>query len=115
MDNMQFHKAAEILQNAIMLVNRQIEIDTPWKLAKTDTDKLASCICAYLQATDIIMMHLLPFMPTMAEKIWQITGANCDITLVAKKYFKDTVIPENGFSIPDAKLQSPGILFPRIA
>jgi methionyl-tRNA synthetase len=115
MDNMQFHKAAETLQNAITLVNRQIEIDAPWKLEKTDTDKLASCIYAYLQAADIIIMHLLPFMPTMAEKIWQITGAGCDITQSAKKYFKDTVIPENGFSIPDAKLQFPGILFPRIA
>jgi methionyl-tRNA synthetase len=114
MDNMQFHRAAEILQNAIALVNKQIEIDAPWKLAKTGTDKLASCIYAYLQAADIIIMHLLPFMPTIAEKIWQITGACCDINFSAKKYFKDTTIPENGFSIPDAKLQSPGILFPRI-
>jgi methionyl-tRNA synthetase len=103
------------LQSAITLVNRQIEIDAPWKLAKTDTDKLASCIYAYLQVADIIIMHLLPFMPTMAEKIWQITGSGCDIHLTAKKYFKDAVIPENGFSIPNAMLQSPGILFPRIA
>jgi methionyl-tRNA synthetase len=115
MDNMQFHKAAETLQNAITLVNRQIEIDAPWKLAKTDTDKLASCIYAYLQAVDIITMYLLPFMPTVAEKIWQITGASYDINLSAKKYFKDTIIPENGFSVSDTKLQSLGILFPRVA
>jgi methionyl-tRNA synthetase len=114
MNNIQFHKVAETLQNAIMFVNRQIEIDAPWKLAKTDADKLASCIYAYLQAADIIIMHFLPFMPTMAEKMWQITGAWEDINIAAKKYFKDAVIPKNGFSIPDAKLQSPGILFPRI-
>ncbi|MCA6085273.1 class I tRNA ligase family protein [Candidatus Endomicrobiellum agilis] len=114
MDNMRLHKAAETLQSAIALVNRQIETDAPWELAKTDLDKLASCIYAYLQATDIIVMHLLPFMPTVSEKIWQITGAGCDINEAAKKYFENTVIPENGFSIPNAQLQSPGILFPRL-
>ncbi|MDR0800421.1 MAG: methionine--tRNA ligase [Endomicrobium sp.] len=115
MDNIRFHKAAEALQNAITLVNRQIETDAPWELAKTDLGKLASCIYAYLQAIDIIVMHLLPFMPTVTEKIWQITGAGYDINGTAKKYFADAIIPENGFSIPNAQLQSPGILFPRIA
>jgi methionyl-tRNA synthetase len=114
MDNIQLHKAAENLQNAITLINRQIETDIPWKLAKTDMKKLASCIYSYLQATDIIAMHLLPFMPTLSEKIWQIMGASGSINEIAKKYFVDNMIPENGFSNSAARLQVPGILFPRI-
>jgi methionyl-tRNA synthetase len=110
---LQLHKAAEILQNAITLINRQIESDAPWKLAKTDTDKLAGCIYSYLQALDIISMHLLPFMPTLAKKIWHIAGAAGNIESVSKKYFTDGIIPESGFSISGAQLEVPGNLFPR--
>jgi methionyl-tRNA synthetase len=115
MDGLQLHKAAEILQNAITLVNRQIETDAPWKLAKTDLDRLATCIYSYLQAIDIIVMYLLPFMPAIGEKIWHITGAAGNINEVAKKYFADGIIPKEGFSVSGAKLQTPGILFPRVS
>jgi len=114
MDNLQLHKAAENLQDAITLVNIQIETDAPWKLAKTDKNKLAVCIYSYLQAIDIIAMHLLSFMPSLAEKIWQITGASGNINDVAKKYFTNGIIPKEGFSVSGADLQIPGILFPRI-
>ncbi|MDR3306785.1 MAG: class I tRNA ligase family protein [Endomicrobium sp.] len=115
MDGLQLHKAAEVLQNAITLVNRQIEADAPWKLAKTDINKLEVCIYSYLQAVAVIAMHLLAFMPTLTEKIWRIIGAAGNINDIAKKYFTDGIIPENGFSISNADLQIPGILFPRIS
>ncbi|GHT41004.1 methionine--tRNA ligase [Endomicrobiia bacterium] len=115
MDNLELHKASEVLRSTITLVNRQIEIDAPWKLAKTDMNKLASCIYSYLQTADIIAMHMLPFMPVISEKIWQITGASGNINEVAKKYFADTIIPAKGFSVSAAQLQAFEILFPRIA
>jgi methionyl-tRNA synthetase len=114
MDNLQLHKAAENLQDAITLVNMQIEIDAPWKLAKVDKNKLAICIYSYLQAIDIIAMYLFSFMPSLAEKIWQITGASGNINDVAKKYFTYGIIPKDGFSVSGADLQIPGILFLRI-
>ncbi|MDR0956260.1 MAG: methionine--tRNA ligase [Endomicrobium sp.] len=114
MDNMQLHKVAEILQSAITLVNRQIEIDTPWKLAKTDIDKLAICVYSYLQAVDIIAMYLLPFMPTISNKIWLIMGASGDINEIAKKYFADNIIHKRGFSKGGSRMQLSEILFPRI-
>jgi len=113
-DNMQLHKAAELLQNAVTLVNRQIEVDSPWKLTKADKGKLASCICSYLQAVYVIAVYLLPFMPELSAKIWCMAGGSGDINEAAKKYFANTVIPENGFSIPQARLSAPEILFPRI-
>ncbi|AKL97442.1 methionine--tRNA ligase [Endomicrobium proavitum] len=114
MDAIHPHKAAEALQNAITLVNQQIENDAPWKLAKTEPEKLPACINSYLQATALIIIHLLPFMPEISEKIWKIIGANGNITDTAKKYFADKTIPENGFISAGAKLENPGILFPRI-
>lgn len=114
LENLHFHKAAEALQNAVTLVNQQIENDAPWKLAKTDPDKLPSCIYSYLQAADLIVMYLLPFMPELSEKIWNICAAEGSIEEKAKKYFKDKIIPEKGFSVPGAQLQQGQVLFPRI-
>ncbi|MDR1663122.1 MAG: methionine--tRNA ligase [Endomicrobium sp.] len=114
MNNLQLHKAAEDLQDAITLVNIQIETDVPWKLAKTNKNKLAACIYSYLQAIDVVAIHLLSFMPNIAEKIWQITGASGNINDVARKYFINGVIPKDGFSVSGRDLQGPKILFPRI-
>ncbi|MDR1122932.1 MAG: methionine--tRNA ligase [Endomicrobium sp.] len=114
MDNFQLHKAVENLQSAITLVNIQIEVDAPWKLAKTDKSKLAMCIFSYLQAIDIIAMYLLSFMPSLAERIWQITGASGNISDITKKYFTNGIIPEGGFSVSGTDLKPPGVLFPRI-
>lgn len=113
MDNLSLHKASDALQRAIDLVNKRIESDAPWKLAE-DKEKLAACISSYLQAADLIAIHLLAFMPETAEKIWQINGAGGEIEQVAKKYFADKTIPADGFSKEGSKLQSAGILFPRI-
>jgi methionyl-tRNA synthetase len=113
-ENMQFHKTSEILQQAITLINQQIEQDAPWKLAKTDTKKLADCMYCYFQATDLIALHLIPFMPTLSEKIWQLNGGNGNIVETAKKYFEDKVLPKEGFSPSDTKLGKFEILFPRI-
>ncbi|MCL2799386.1 MAG: methionine--tRNA ligase [Endomicrobia bacterium] len=114
MDELYLHKASEALQKALTVVNQQIENDAPWKLAKTNPEKLPACIFSYLQAADLILIHLLCFMPTLSEKIWAITGANGNITETAKKYFKDKIIPAEGFSPAGSKLETPGILFPRI-
>ena len=113
-ENMQFHKTAEILQQAITIINQQIEQDAPWKLAKTDMKKLADCMYSYFQATDLIALHLIPFMPTISEKIWSLNGANGNIIEVAKKYFQDKQIPKEGFSPADNQLGKFEILFPRI-
>ncbi|MDR2860498.1 MAG: methionine--tRNA ligase [Elusimicrobiota bacterium] len=113
-DNLLLHKASDGLQRAITAVNQQIENDAPWKLAKTDIKALAKCIWSYLQAADLIVLHLLAFMPETSEKIWKINGADGNIEEAAKKYFKDKEIPNDGFSKIGAKLQAPDILFPRI-
>ena len=113
-NGLQLHLAAQALQNAINEVNRQIETDAPWKLAKTDAAALAKCIFSYIQAADLILLYLLAFMPEISAKIWAVNGASGNINDTAKKYFADKIISENGFSASGAKLQPAEILFPRI-
>ncbi|MDR0401658.1 MAG: methionine--tRNA ligase [Endomicrobium sp.] len=114
MDNMQFNKSSIIIQSAIAFINKQIEIDVPWRLVKIDEKKFSCCINSYLQAICIVVMHMLPFMPTISEKIWRMIGGFGNINDVAKKYFTDTIIPENGFLIKNVKFNSIEILFPKI-
>jgi methionyl-tRNA synthetase len=87
MNEMKLHKAIENLQNVISSLNRQIEIDVPWKLIENNIKKLSICICTYLQTINIIALILLPFMPKTSNKIWYITNANGDIYEIARKYF----------------------------
>ena len=68
----------------------------------------------YFQATDLIALHIIPFMPTLSEKIWQLNGAQGNIIEVAKKYFEDKLLPEDGFSPKGTQLGKFEILFPRI-
>lgn len=114
LDNLYFHKAADALQDAITLVNRQIENDAPWKLAKTEPEKLPACIYSYLQAADIIALYLLAFMPDLSARIWSICAAKGNIEETAKKYFKDKTIPGEGFSPAGSPLRQAQALFPRI-
>jgi methionyl-tRNA synthetase len=115
MDSIQFNKAAEVLQIGVTFINRRIETDAPWRLAKTEKDKFVSCISSYLQAISVIAIHLLPFMPKLSEKIWRIIGANGDINEVAKKYFSDFIVPKNDLSIYFSQQRKvKEIVFPRI-
>jgi len=113
-EGMQFHKAVEIFQQAITLINQQIENDAPWKLAKTDTVKLAQCMFAYFQSTALIAIYITPFMPTLSQKIWTLAGADGEFETVSKKYFTDKLIPEHGFCPTGNKLGNFEIMFPRI-
>ncbi|MDR3112142.1 MAG: methionine--tRNA ligase [Elusimicrobiota bacterium] len=114
MNKLLFHKAGEALQSAIDIVNKAIESDAPWRLAKTNTQKLAKCLFSYLQAIDVIAIHFFSFMPEICKKIWKISGASGNIEDVAKKYFADNILPEKGFSIVNSTLFQPGVLFPRL-
>jgi methionyl-tRNA synthetase len=114
MDSIQLNKVAEVLQSGVTFINRQIEIDSPWKLAKEKKNKFASCIFSYLQTICVITIHLLPFMPTLSEKIWRMIGASGDINEVAKKYFIDFTVPKNGFLIHLSHLEPKVIIFPRL-
>ncbi|MDR1928782.1 MAG: class I tRNA ligase family protein [Endomicrobium sp.] len=114
MDNIQLHKAVENLQKAITFLNKQIEIDTPWKLIKTSKTKVEIYIYSYLQAMNIIAIHLLPFMPLTATKIWHTIGTTGDINEIAKEYFFNNLSIKTELSILNTELENPNSIFPRI-
>jgi len=116
LNNLLFHKAAESAQNALTVINQQIETDAPWKLAKDESpegkEKLAQCMYDYFQAIALTILHFVPFMPDTCEKIWQsIGGAEGTLYKKTENYFKEGITPliEKG-----APLKLEGILFPRM-
>jgi methionyl-tRNA synthetase len=113
MNAFQILKAADALQKALTLINQQIEVDSPWKLAKTNMEKVKECLFSYIQAFDLILIHLFPFMPEMSKKIWLINGADSDIEKTAKDYFADPSRSKIIFSKAPNKSFASEVLFPR--
>jgi methionyl-tRNA synthetase len=65
---------AEILK-LVRESNKFIEVTSPWKLAKEDSNKLKAVIYSLLETLRIITLFLAPFMPQAAEKMWEQLGA----------------------------------------
>jgi methionyl-tRNA synthetase len=116
MDHVQIQKAISMLQISFSLINKQIEIDSPWILfQKSDLQNLSLVLSSYLQCFALITLYILPIMPTTAKTIWIAIGANGDINHIAKKYFIDNQsIPKDGFFSTATKLSMLNVLFPKI-
>jgi methionyl-tRNA synthetase len=54
--------------------NKYLSDNEPWKLAKTDTDRMASVLHVALQAVDDINTMLTPFLPSSASKVHAALG-----------------------------------------
>ncbi len=112
-DALEFHKIADRIQCAVTLVNQQIEQDAPWKMAKEANQRLGAAMNSYLQTTALITLYLVPFMPSICQKIWESFGAVEPVATAAHAYFTASV-PPTTFVRSGAGILNPGILFPRI-
>ncbi|MGA2090517.1 MAG: methionine--tRNA ligase [Endomicrobiales bacterium] len=113
LDGLGFHKVTERIQCAITLVNQQIEQDAPWKMAKESNQRLGSVMNSYLQASALITIYLVPFMPAVCQKVWEALGMTEPVATAAQHHFTS---PETAGTLvrTGAVITNPGILFPRI-
>lgn len=75
-----FHRALEALWGWIGEIDRYIDTEAPWTLAKQKNEKrLAEVLTAISQSLFSISLLLAPFLPTTAEKIWNMYGWNVQI------------------------------------
>jgi methionyl-tRNA synthetase len=58
----------------VAAANKYLSDTEPWKLAKTDTDRMASVLHTALQAVDDINTMLTPFLPSSASKVYTALG-----------------------------------------
>ncbi|MBI3996587.1 MAG: methionine--tRNA ligase [Candidatus Omnitrophica bacterium] len=76
MDRMEFSVALEAIMDVVSGANRYIETAAPWKLAKQPdlAPRLQTVLHALAEVIRIVAITLDPFMPSVADAIWQQMG-----------------------------------------
>jgi methionyl-tRNA synthetase len=74
LDVFAFHKALETIWEFLDVANRYIDGQKPWDLAKRDRVALSRVLGFTCEALRLVGLHLFPFMPPTAEKIWTRLG-----------------------------------------
>ena len=69
-----FHRALETLWGRLDLVNKYIDGQKPWELARKEPPAVTRVLGNTCEALRLIGLHLYPFMPATAEKIWAQLG-----------------------------------------
>jgi methionyl-tRNA synthetase len=105
MNGFQFSRALESVFHVVDKLNKLIEENKPWEMAKKNPDQVPAFLRMLLDGISISMLHLQPFLRSKFEQYVQITG------LKTKTPFTDDVheLHYNN-SLPETWK----ILFPRI-
>lgn len=73
MDNFEYAKAFDYVWSLVQGLNRRIDEEKPWSLAKNgETKKLQECMTSLIKDLLVANRMLSPFLPTAAEKIFKI-------------------------------------------
>ncbi len=66
---LEFVAAADAIHAVVSRANRYVEETAPWKLARTDPDRLATVLATLAATERCLAVALWPFMPTTAERM----------------------------------------------
>lgn len=100
-EDLRIHEAIDVTLDLVRLVNRYMEAQAPWKLAKTDMPAASRVLYVAAEALRLSAALLKPVMPSKTKEVLDILGAaDSGLTWGELK--------------PGIKLQAHGALFPRI-
>ena len=72
MDRLELQETLEVLWGLIDAVNKYIDTQAPWALAKAgETEKLGGVLYGVLEALRAVTILASPFIPHLAEKLWE--------------------------------------------
>ncbi len=74
MEEMGFHKALMAVWEVIGKMNKYIDSEAPWVLAKSDRDRLSTVMSYLMESVKIVSGLIWPFIPDTAERIQGILG-----------------------------------------
>ena len=95
------HEAIEETIQLVRLVNKYLEVQEPWKVAKTDLRRAATILYTATEALRVSSVYLAPVMPTRTQEILDILGDS-------------QASPLWGGLKPGTKLKSHQAIFPRL-
>ncbi len=109
MDEIAFHKALTSIWDFIALVNKYVDEEAPWVLAKEKKDeKLDTVLWTVAQSIGVISILIYPFMPQSAEEIWKRLGSSVSMASFNLDNARDW-----GFIEPGSGVEKGESLFPR--
>jgi methionyl-tRNA synthetase len=89
LDHLQFKDALATIFIAVDRVNRFIEDQAPWKLAKNDPTKVGPTLRQVLVCLKVFSFYLRPFLPDTAQNLWMQLGQPDYIKSRALEFFDD--------------------------
>lgn len=104
-----FYKALNSIFEITGMLNKYIDTEAPWKLAKENPERIPTVLYNVWNGVRVATLLLSPFMPTKTAQVWKALGLGGDIGKVAfddeKQFYHAGDLAEIG-KIPP--------LFPRI-
>ncbi|MBI4573830.1 MAG: methionine--tRNA ligase subunit beta, partial [candidate division NC10 bacterium] len=74
MESLALHRALEAIWDCLDAANQYIDGQKPWELAKRDPAALRRVLGHACEALRLVTLHLCPFMPTTADRMWSRLG-----------------------------------------
>jgi methionyl-tRNA synthetase len=109
MEEFGFHKALSSAFEVVSLLNKYIDTEAPWKLAKENGSRLQTVLYNLWNGVRIATVLLHPFMPHKTEEIWRAIGFGT--LLSAASVDRERTFYHTGELAPIEKVPP---LFPRI-
>lgn len=108
---LQFQKALDEIWKLVSYVNKYIDTNAPWALAKDPgkAGRLGTVLYSSAEALRFAALYLHPFMPGSTARLWRSLGQGEDIHALTL----DEAARWGGLK-PGTKLEDEGPLFPRI-
>lgn len=109
MEAFSFYKALQTVFDLISHLNKYIDSEAPWRLAKEDERRLSTVLFNLWNGLRIVALFLYPFMPKKSNEIWKALG-------IRKPIEETEINKQKGlFRMDDlAEIKKIAPLFPRI-
>ncbi|HEX2965617.1 MAG TPA: class I tRNA ligase family protein, partial [Syntrophorhabdaceae bacterium] len=104
-----YHKALQNVFEIISVLNKYIDSEAPWKLAKENDPRVATIFYMIWNSLRIASLLLYPFMPVKSQSAWNAIGL--------KRQIEEAIFErEMRFYVPDdvAPIDKVPPIFPRI-
>lgn len=100
-DQLRVQEAVEEILQLVRMVNKYMEVQAPWKVAKEDLKRAGTILYTATEALRVAAVHLSPVMPEKTAKVLDILGDN------------DHAVTWGGLK-PGTKMAAHEALFPRL-
>jgi methionyl-tRNA synthetase len=107
MNTLGFNQALDSIWELVTRSNKYIDENAPWKLFKQDKNRLTTVIHNQVEILRIITIFILPFMPGIAEKMWQQLGMKDELGFQTIENTKWQGLPEG------TRVKKGEVLFPK--